>query len=143
MFAKTIRQDRTGSVAVEFALIAPIMVAIFGIAVDLGRVMYDAMSVSAAARAAAEYARAMPDDAAGIQAAALAGGGLSATAVVSVSSFCECPNRAVVACTDTCLDGEVIKFVAVSVSQNFQTIVPYPGLPDPIPLQGQAVLRTS
>lgn len=132
--------DRTGGVAVEFAVAAPILLAALGVTVDLGRAVYDGMSLSAAARTGVQYARSRPDDSAGIQAAALSSGGLSAGASVSAQKFCECPSGAAVSCTGSCPDGALSTFVQVTVSQPFQAVMPVPVIAS-TRLQGRAVLR--
>ncbi|WP_448205116.1 TadE/TadG family type IV pilus assembly protein [Azospirillum sp. sgz302134] len=133
--------NHAGGVAVEFAVAAPILLAAFGVMVDLGRAMYDDMSLSAAARTGVQYARSKPDDTAGIQAAALASGGLSSSATVAAQKFCECPSGASVACTGTCPDGPVATYVRVTVSQPFQAVMPVPVVANGSLLSGNAVLR--
>jgi len=139
--ARRILGDRKGAVGVEFALTAPILIAVFAVAVDLGRAVYDGMSLASAARAGVQYARARPADIAGAKAAALGGGGLSASATVETDTFCECPSGEKADCTDSCPDGALLTFVSVSVSQPYRPIFPYPSIPAEILLQKQAVLR--
>ncbi|MBP2314989.1 TadE/TadG family type IV pilus assembly protein [Azospirillum soli] len=141
--ARRFWRDRRGAAGVEFALTAPILIAIFAVAIDLGRAIYDDMSLASAARAGVQYARARPDDIAGAKATALGGGGLSAEAAVETATFCECPSGEAADCTDSCPDGPLFTFVSVSVSQPYRPIFPYPGVPGEILLQKQAVLRAS
>lgn len=136
-------RDHSGAAGVEFALTAPILIAVFAIAIDLGRAAYDGMSLASAARAGVQYARARPDDVAGARATALGGGGLSAEAAVETATFCECPSGDKADCTDSCPDGALFTYVSVSVSQPYRPIFPYPGVPSEVLLQKQAVLRVS
>ncbi len=135
-------RDRRGNVGVEFAVALPFLILLFAALIDLGRAMYDDMSLTAAARSAAQYARANPADAAGVRAAAMAAGNVPADARVATSTFCECPGGAAVVCTNTCAGSVApLVFVRVRVDRVFTPLLPYPGIPESLPLSGDAILR--
>jgi len=135
--------NRDGNVAVEFALIMPMLILVFAGLIDFGRAFYDRMALDTAARSAVQYARKNPSDAQGITTAARRAGGLPAGVTVDPPrQFCECPSGAAVSCGSTCASGEpYLILLSVTVRYNFQPLVPYPGLPSPLPLAGSAVIR--
>ncbi|HYG85168.1 MAG TPA: TadE/TadG family type IV pilus assembly protein [Azospirillum sp.] len=142
-FIRRLTASRDGNVAVEFALIAPVLILLFTGLIDLGRAFYDGMALETAARSAVQYARQNPGDTTGIRAAALTGSGVPMGATVDPpKQFCECPNGSSIGCGSQCASGEpYLVFLSVTVRENFQSILPYPGLPSPLPLTGSAVLR--
>jgi len=135
--------DECGSVAVEFALAVPILVLLLGGLADFGRAFYDRMALETAARGAVQYARQYPHDTAGIRLAALNAGRLPATITVDAPApFCECPDGTPNECSTACPSGEaVLRFLSVTVREDFQTLFSYPGIPSPLPLVGAAVIR--
>jgi hypothetical protein len=135
--------DRGGNVAVEFALLLPLLIVILTGLIDFGRATYERMALETAARSAVQYARQNPNDTAGITAAALNAGGLAATAEVEVPApFCECPTGASIACGTVCPNGDaLLRFLSVTVRHDFEPLFPYPGLPSPLALAGSAVIR--
>ena len=135
--------DERGSIAVEFALTVPLLIVIVVGLADFGRAFYDRMALETAARGAVQFARQYPHDIAGIRLAALNAGQLPAGVTVDVPApFCECPNGASVGCGSACPSGEgVLRFLSVTVREDFETLFPYPGMPSPLPLTGSAVIR--
>ena len=135
--------DDRGSIAVEFALAAPMLVLFLAGMVDFGRAFYDRMALETAARGAVQYARQYPYDAAGIRLAALNAGRLSGPLTVDAPEpFCECPDGTPNECSAACPSGEAVqRFLSVTVREDFQTLFPYPGIPSPLPLVGAAVIR--
>lgn len=135
--------NRDGNVAVEFALVLPMLILIFAGVVDFGRAVYDRMALETAARGAVQYARQNPADATGIQLAALSAGGLPATATVdALQVFCECPDGSSIGCGTVCASGEpLLRFLSVTVREDFETLFPYPGVPSPLALAGSATIR--
>lgn len=140
---KRLLGDHDGNVAVEFALLAPLLVVMLTGLADFGRVTYDRMALETAARSAVQYARQNPNDTAGITAAALNAGGLDAAAAVEIPApFCECPNGTSIGCSTVCPGGEpILRFLSVTVRHDFEPFFPYPGLPSPLALAGTAVIR--
>ncbi|WP_448187482.1 TadE/TadG family type IV pilus assembly protein [Azospirillum sp. sgz301742] len=135
--------NRDGNVAVEFALLLPLLILILGGVIDFGRAFYDRMALESAARSAVQYARQSPSDSAGIQLAALGAGGVPSTATVdALQVFCECPDGSSVGCNAVCASGgTVLRFLSVTVRENFETMFPYPGVSSPLALAGSATIR--
>lgn len=140
---KRLAGNRSGNVAVEFALLAPLLVIILTGLADFGRVTYERMALETAARSAVQYARQNPNDTAGITAAALNAGGLDATATVEIPApFCECPDGTSIGCSTVCPSGDpILRFLSVTVRHDFALFFSYPGLPSPLALAGTAVIR--
>lgn len=135
--------NRDGNVAVEFALVLPMLILILGGVIDFGRAFYDQMALETAARSAVQYARQNPGDATGIQLAATSAGGLPATATVdALQVFCECPDGSSIGCSTVCATGEaLLRFLSITVREDFETLFPYPGVSSPLALAGTAVIR--
>jgi Flp pilus assembly protein TadG len=114
---------RRAVAAVEFAILLPLLAFLFVIAVDFARVFNPAQTIMNCARSGALYGSQNPTtewDDAGITAAALADASeLSPPPQVSISRS---------------TDANGYDHIQVTVSWQFQTITPYPGVPSPINL---------
>ena len=135
-----------GAVAVEFALIVPMLFLLFTALLDLGFAAYESMQVQAAAEAGAQYAMKHSWDAAAISAivvAATSSGTISASP--APAQFCACPSAGgltQIVCTRTCAGGVLPgQYAQVSAQLTHSTILPYPGLPHPLVLHGRATVR--
>lgn len=138
------RAAEGGNALVELALVLPIMATLLTGVADFGLMAYDAMAVTDAARAGAQYGFVHASDAAGIQAAALGATGLNA-GNLTVTESCQCFDGATVVCTGPCAsadqdNGQSRIYLSVAVSEPFHTLLPWPGVPDPVTLTGSAVL---
>lgn len=132
-FPATLRRcgaDRSGAALVEFALIAPLMIALLGGATDLGGAISQSLRVENAARTGAQYITRMPSDPAGAQTAALNTlSGVSGAAVPLPVMVCQCPSAgsatggAVVSCTSTCATG-MEQYFTVTATAPFSPIFP-------------------
>ena len=151
-WAASFRGCSRGSVAIELALLAPIMAAILLGSIDIGSYIYEKMQLQSAARAGAQYAVQRGgnySDTASITAAALASStDLDTGATVTTVSFCACADGsetvvdASTGCGGTCTGGESPALsVRVTVKNTFTPIFPYPGIPNPIVLTGVSSLR--
>ena len=127
--------DCAGTVAVEFAIVAPLLLVITTGIADIGLFTTRAAALAGATRIGAEYARFHPSDAIGIR-----------NAMSSYMSFnppltfpsdfpetCECADQSAIACTTSCAavgrSGPNRVFIRISASQNFSPLLPLPGLP--------------
>ena len=140
------RLDSSGSAAIEFGLIAPVLVILLIGLVEVGFAVREAMQVQDAAEVGAGYAIKHGWDSAGIAAAVVnATGASGVTASPAPQQFCGCPGTAGVTsvlCTATCSTGMVPGvYVRVSASIAHQPILPGLGLPIPATLTGQATVR--
>jgi Flp pilus assembly protein TadG len=61
-------RDRHGTSAVEFCVVAPLVLMAFALVADLGNAVQQSLRLETAARAGAQYALTFPTDAAAIQA---------------------------------------------------------------------------
>lgn len=123
-------RSRAGIAAVEFAIIAPVLITLVGAAVDLGTGIERAIRLENAARAGAQYATRTPSDTAGARAAALATlSDWSNVAVTAGPMVCTCPTSGasggpVVACgTAICATG-MARYITVTASRPFTPIFP-------------------
>nr|WP_245214706.1 TadE/TadG family type IV pilus assembly protein [Pararoseomonas indoligenes] len=125
------RLDRRGIGAVEFALIAPVLLLLLFSMYDVANAMWRSTRLEMAARAGAQYAYAKPQDTAGITNTVL--GQLSGWQNVTVSSpqmTCKCDNGAAIDCTaGSCLMGSTLQapigYISIVVTQPFQSISPF------------------
>ncbi len=119
-----------GSAAVEFALAVPILMMLVLLAADYALFCNQQISLMAATRGAAEYARSHTT-ASGSTVAAY--GNFPAGVTPTVSTFCTCADNSSVNCTGgTCSvsgDTRVMQYVQVSASRNFTPLFSYGGFP--------------
>jgi Flp pilus assembly protein TadG len=138
-----------GNAAVEFGLLAPMLLILLTGIVEIGMAGYQSMQVQAAAEAGALYASI--HGAASLT--AVANAVVSATDTVGITAtpapttFCGCPGAAgVVAqgtdCTTKCSDGTLPgSYVSVSASVTHTPIMPFLNLPIATTLVGRSTVR--
>jgi len=134
-------RSAAGVAALEFALIAPIIIALLAGLANYGLAMFDKMELVSAARAGAQLALIDSDvTTSEIQAAVVASTNLSiSTSDVSVAQSCECADGTSVTCGATCGDGSSNRyFYTVTASEDFTLLI----LGTTITLSGSAVVRT-
>lgn len=136
-----LRRDHSGNALVELALVTPFLVAITLGVIDFGRGAQASMSLRSAARVGAEYVSRTGDlDKVSTIVAEAANLDLASLAVAPVM-FCEC-DAGGAECGTFCADGTVARrFISVTATQTFSTLVPYPLVTNPMHLSGRAVLR--
>ncbi len=141
-----------GSVAIELALLTPVLAALLIGSVDLGTYIYEKMQLQSASRAGAQYAiqsDGNAEDTAGISAAVLASSAdLDAGVAITSAAFCGCIDGSETAlsdttgCSTTCPGGDFPGLsVRVTVTNTYTPIFPYPGIPDSILLEGSTSMR--
>ena len=124
-----------GSVAVEFALVAPVILVITAGIVDFGLLATKAAALAGATRIGGEYARLHPADATAIQNAMQNSMSFTPplTFPASFAQACECDDQTSIACTDSCLasgrPGPNRVFIRISANQASSPLVPWPGIP--------------
>ena len=139
------KRSRRGQSVVELALTSPFLLLFSLVVSDASRVYFTSIAVSNAAKAGAQYGAqslAKSGDISGAQNAATADApdvyGITATASV----YCECPSQSgTFSCSsvNNCADKRA--YVEVDTSATFHTLIKYPGIPDSVPISGQAVMR--
>lgn len=135
---------RRGASAVEFGMIAPVMVLLFAGMVDLAGAMQQTIRLESAARASAQYAMGFPGDTSGIVAATAAALGAGDGTVAVVPAYCACPGggSTAVSCEGTPCDGSPSAvYVEVSVTRPYAAIIGLGGYVLPSTLSGTAVTR--
>jgi hypothetical protein len=124
-----------GSVAAEFALVAPTIILIAAGIADFGMLATKSVALVGTTRIGAEYARLHPVDTAGIQSFMQNSMGFVPTLAFPASfpQSCECDDGMSIACTEACAaagrPGPNRVFIRVSASQAFTPLVPWPGIP--------------
>ena len=140
-------RDRKGVSVVEFALLAPALIAVPVPIVDLGLGLYAKMEVQNAAQAGAQYAlvhsASGPLASAQVQAAVTASTALTVTAGMSQS--CGCPSGSAVvatACGTNCAGGAAPgTYVTVTAQATYTPLVAYPVLGNSVALAAQSMVR--
>jgi Flp pilus assembly protein TadG len=141
-----------GAAIVEFALVMPFLILLMVGLFDLGLGFWQYMQVQAAAEAGAQYAARYPFPwvtTTAIPAITTAITSATGTPGISAdpapSQVCRCPDGGTltpVACNDTCPSGSRPGVYAlVSARLSYSPVLPYPGLPDPLTLNGHAYRR--
>jgi Flp pilus assembly protein TadG len=138
--------DISGSSAIEFSIIAPVLIAATICTVDLGMVSYRKLQVQDAAQAGAQYAAVHGFDASSISNAitgATSYSGISASP--APTQFCGCASATginVVACGSLC-PGSVAAgtYVTASAQSTYATILPYPVIANSFALSAQSTVR--
>ncbi len=140
---KSIR-GREGGAAVEFALVAPILVGVLVGIVDLGIGLYQWMEVVNSAQAGAQLAVRQGYNSAAIQNAAANASSLSSISTTP-AQFCGCPSGTTITsvpCGGTCVGGAVPgTYVTVSSQAQYSMLMSYPGLDNPLTLSAQSTVR--
>lgn len=132
-----------GSMAVEFAIAAPILVtAVVGLA-DLGFAVNERMRLVSAVRAGVQAATLHPDDEAAARSAVekAAPQLVAARLTVTLGRSCGCADGTAIACGATCAVGIEQRFVTVRVAENYPMMFNYPGLGSTLALAADATLR--
>jgi Flp pilus assembly protein TadG len=137
-----------GSAALEFAVIAPMLVVAIVGTVDLGVGLYQSMQVQNAAQAGAVYAATHSFSAANISTVvSSATNSSSVAASPAPAQFCGCASNAGVAanaCNASCPAGAVAgTYVSVNAQASYSPLLPYPFLPSTMTLSAQSIVRVN
>jgi Flp pilus assembly protein TadG len=119
-------RGKRGQSIAEFAVIAPLMIGLFGAGVDFARMYNQWVNLESATRDAAEYAATKTTS----QAAALTQAKRIVCAAFGLASTCTDPSVTVTFSSSTTAAGASAKnplaTVVVTVSTTFHTLYPYP-----------------
>jgi len=143
---KSIPQAALGSAAIEFAIVAPLLMILIIGAAEVGYSAYQAMQVQNAVEAGALYAVKNGSGASGITNAVLQATDVTGLAVVPPpAKFCGCPgNSGIVAepCTSSCANGYPPgQYIQINATLARRTLIPNSGLPLPTVLSAQSIVR--
>lgn len=136
-----------GAAAVEFAFIAPLLVAMLIFVTDLGIGFYRKMQVENAAQAGAQYAAVNGFSTSSVSNAVLAATSFSGiSASPAPTQFCGCPTStgvtAAASCSSACSGGSAPgTHVTASAQADYSTIFSYPGIPSSYNFTAQATVR--
>jgi Flp pilus assembly protein TadG len=143
--------DRTegveGVAAIEFAILATILILLMICTVDIGMGFYRKMQIQNAAQVGAQYAMLHGFSAGSISAAvtgATSFSGISASP--DPTQYCGCPGNTGIGtttCGSTCADGTTAAtYVSVSAQGTYDTLLSYPLIPRSFTLTAQSTVRT-
>jgi Flp pilus assembly protein TadG len=146
MASQRSKHESEGSAAIEFGIIAPMLLILLMGIVELSNAVHLAMQVQDAAEAGALYAGKKGWNQAGISAAVVnATDATDITASPVPYEFCGCPSTSgitTVSCGTTCTGGGSAEtYVKVSASRPYTPILTGLGLPIPSTLTAAAVVR--
>lgn len=154
MKISTFRQSDCGGALVELAVALPVMLVLLFATIDFGRVFYQSMAVTNAARAGAQYGAqsvAKSSDTTGMIAAAQssATGDIGAVQVTAAREcMCATSTGTITAtsptandCSNACSGGHLIVMATVTAQKSFSTVVRYPGIQSNITLVRSARMR--
>jgi Flp pilus assembly protein TadG len=138
--------ERKGAAAIEFALVAPMLLILLGGVIEIGLGMFQAVQLQDAAEAGALFATKHGWDAAGISAAVANATNLDGvTATPAPLQFCGCPSSSGIApsnCSTACANGNLAsRYVTTGASAPRLSILPYMGLSLPSTLTFQSTIR--
>jgi Flp pilus assembly protein TadG len=143
----------SGTSLIEMALLLPILFLLLMGTVDFGRAYYLEIEVSRAAHTGALYGSQNPTDLAGMQSAATVDAAdVSGLAVASAygyecsdgtqrSASCSSTSCATTPVAPTCSGSNAVYYIQVNTSVTYSAMFPYPGVPTPVVLRGQATMR--
>lgn len=144
----SLQNAKEGVAAVEFALIASVLVPLFIAAVSLGLASWTKMQVGNAARAGAVYAVNHGFDIIGIGTAAQNATALSDITVISTPALLSCTDPAsgqisFANSAKTCpgTGSPPGDYVTVTTQRSYSFILSLPGMADTVTLSGKAVAR--
>ncbi|MBS0520183.1 MAG: pilus assembly protein [Proteobacteria bacterium] len=127
---RRLARREAGNIMVEFALALPVLLLMTVGMFDLGRYGLQKSAILEGARQGAQYAvlaysgatSASSSDSTAVNTTAQNATGLSGV-TASNSLFCECQAGTAVACTTTCSSGTLKRYVTVTTSKSFSSVV--------------------
>jgi Flp pilus assembly protein TadG len=143
----TDRDDGTrGVAAIEFAVVASVLVLLMICVVDIGMGFYRKMQLQNAAQVGAQYAMRHGFSASSITTAVIAASTFPDISVSPApSQYCGCPSSTSIAtadCSSTCADGSTpATYVSVSAQGTYNTILTYPMIPKSFAFTAQSTVR--
>ncbi|TCS64019.1 TadE/TadG family type IV pilus assembly protein [Varunaivibrio sulfuroxidans] len=136
---KTLPGDTAGVSAIEFALIAPVLMILMLGMFDYAVLIFHKMELVGAVRSGAQYALIDSSATTAIAQTVINSTNLPAnTLSVTVTNFCECPDGSSLVCGGTCAAGNVHYYTRVAGSYDYTPIF----LPGPITLSDTTTIRT-
>lgn len=146
--ARSLRDDSAMS-AVEFAIIAPVLLLMAVGVVDYGEAAFRSMQVQNAAQAGIQYAAVHGYQVSGITAAVQSTGAPGISVSSGPTQFCGCPTTTnsvptltSTPCGSDCADGTVSgTYVTLTAAATYTTLISYPLIPTSFAFSSQATVR--
>lgn len=141
-------RNNDGVAAVEFALLAPMLLFILVGMIDYGLFINTKMQLQGLSDRAAQYV-ALGGAQADVDANIIQQSPLYTDAASNQTSInftgevvCECAGGAAVSCAGTCASGDYVRnFYIVTITAVYEPLLPWPGIDDSITLQGYSRLQ--
>jgi len=137
-------KDRSGTSFIETAIVIPALLMVCCGTMDFARIVFAGVELASAAHAGVQFGALTPGNSGNTtgmtQAALNDASDLGASVTASASNFCMC-SGATVACTSTCSGVAPAGYVTVTANYTYNTILPYPGLPQSVALSRIAKMR--
>lgn len=139
---KFLRCER-GSLAVEFAIAAPLLTLLLLGMAEMGLAVNERMRLAGAVRAGVQAATLHPEDSAAVKIAVAKSAPqlVAERLTVSLSRACGCADGSAIACGGTCAVGDEQRFVTVTIAETYPLQFRYPGLGTSLELGAEATLR--
>ena len=118
-------ENKAGTISVEAALIAPILVLGLTATIDLGAAAIHRMQMENALRSGLQYAsvrKPLSGDMTGVEDAVKNASPMDylGTRVVLATYYCECQDQSIAICTDGCASGNTSRYVTIVITENYQ-----------------------
>jgi Flp pilus assembly protein TadG len=122
----SVNRDHRASVAIEMALIAPVLITLVIGVVDYGMYVMDSMRVSKGVASAVQFAMYNSDNDDGIRQVAYTASKFSSSqASIDIQHLCQCPTTG--SCADNCPNDNHKKIiVSVAMQYAYTPTIPYP-----------------
>ena len=137
-------RDVAGAAALELALIAPLLAALTLGLTDTGRAIGQRMQLIDAAQQGIQFGQLrnpIGDDVSGVL-AAIGPGKPEHARNTTIALYCECVIGTQVACSITCPENALLRrYLDITITENYNTLFPYPFIGAAVPLQAHAVSR--
>ena len=138
-FLKTSR----GNVAIEFALVLPIIILLFSGVVNFGLILANKNQLNGVVSAGLLFAMGNSSIPAAVQTAMATSTTNLSPLTTTATTFCRCLNGTTPACNTTCSDGAApVKYVTVTATSEVNLIALNFVLPDPFITTAQGTIRT-
>lgn len=143
VYAGKYLKNQNGTAAVEFALLAPVLILIIIGIYDYGMYMNHAIKVESTSRAAAEYV-VLGGDEDTVDENVLDQSGLDGAATLIITHSYECADGAAAAADTDCGEGDYLRhFVHVALSMPYEPVFLFPGLSHLTTLRGEVRVQAS
>jgi len=139
--------NSAGQSCAELAFSIPLLMVLFLVVIETGRVCLVALSLASAARAGVQYGAqnlTTVSDGAGMQSAAKADAPNLAAFVATSTHYCKCSDGSSSTCLATdCSSSHRLTYVKVNTSATYAPWINWPGVPVAVTMTGQAVMRVA